>query len=80
MQTINVLSKGQVVIPAEIRQRYGMKAGHVIEIRDAGDHLELYPLPTDAVAAFRGSLKQDMSVANALIVEHKNEVELDGNS
>lgn len=77
MQTLNILSKGQVVIPVELRQRYGIKPGTVIEIRDAGDHLELYPLPNDPVAAFRGSLKPDVSLANELIEEHKREVKRD---
>lgn len=77
MKTLNVLNKGQVVIPVELRQRLGIKPGHVVEIRDAGDHLELYPLPIDPLAAFRGSLKQDVSLANELIEEHKLEVNRD---
>ena len=77
MQTLNVLNKGQVVIPAELRQRLGIKPGHMVEIRDAGDHLELYPLPADPLAAFRGSLKQDVSLANDQVEEHKLEVKHD---
>ena len=77
MQTLNVLNKGQVVIPAELRQRLGIKPGHVVEIRDADDHLELYPLPADPLAAFRGSLKQDVSLADELIEEHQLEVKHD---
>ena len=53
---------------------------HVIEIRDAGDHLEFYPLPADPLQAFRGSLKQDISLANELIEEHKLEVKRDADS
>lgn len=77
MQTLNVLNKGQVVIPAELRQRLGMKPGQRVELRDAGDHLELYPLPQDPLAAFRGSLQRDVSLADGLIVEHQNEVKHD---
>ncbi|MDP2901902.1 MAG: AbrB/MazE/SpoVT family DNA-binding domain-containing protein [Methylovulum sp.] len=77
MQTLNVLNKGQVVIPAEFRQRLGMTPGRKIEIRDVGDHLELYPLPSDPLTAFRGSLKQELSLADQLIVEHQHEVESD---
>ena len=72
MQTLNVLNKGQAVIPAELRQRLGIKPGHVV-----GDHLELYPLPTDPLAAFRGSLKKDVSLADELIEERKLELRLD---
>ena len=77
MQTLNVLNKGQVVIPAELRQRLGMKPGQRVELRDAGDHLELYPLPQDPLAALRGSLQRDLSLADGLIVEHQNEVKRD---
>lgn len=75
MQTMNVLNKGQVVIPAEIRHRYGIKPGTPLEIREVDDHLELYVLPADPIMAFRGSLKTPHSLADQLIDEHKLEVE-----
>ena len=78
MQTLNILNKGQVVIPANLRERYGIKPGNRIEIRDAGDHLELYPLPADPIRAFRGSLKTPVSLADELIKEHQLEVKHDG--
>ncbi len=78
MQTINVLTKGQVVIPAEIRHRYDIKPGTPLEIREAGDHLELYVLPSDPITAFRGSLKKSQSLAYQLTEEHKQEVEQSG--
>jgi AbrB family looped-hinge helix DNA binding protein len=77
MQTINILNKGQVVIPAELRLRYGIKPGNRLEIRDAGDHLELYPLPADPITAFRGSLKLNPSLTDELIAEHQQEVKQD---
>ncbi|NOT10269.1 MAG: AbrB/MazE/SpoVT family DNA-binding domain-containing protein [Methylococcaceae bacterium] len=66
MQTLNVLNKGQVVIPAELRQRLGIKPGHVIEIRDAGDHLELYPLPIDPLQAFSFRLRRSVNAVAAI--------------
>jgi AbrB family looped-hinge helix DNA binding protein len=77
MQTLNILNKGQVVIPAILRERYGIKPGSRIEIRDAGDHLELYPLPTDPIGAFKGSLKNTVSLADELVNEHQLEVKHD---
>lgn len=74
MQTMNVLNKGQIVIPAEIRHRYGIKPGTPLEIREVGDHLELYLLPSDPIAAFRGSLKATDSLSEQLIEEHRKEV------
>ena len=77
MQVLKVLNKGQVVIPAELRLRYDIQPGNRIEIRDAGDHLELYTLPANPIQAFHGSLKRDVSLADALINEHKSEVNRD---
>lgn len=74
MKTMSVLNKGQIVIPAGIRHRYGIKPGTPLEIREVGDHLELYLLPTDPITAFRGSLKADDSLANQLMEEHRKEV------
>lgn len=75
METIHVLNKGQIVIPAALRRRHGIQPGNVVEIRDAGDHIELYPLPADSITAFRGSLKNAASLADQLIAEHQQEVE-----
>jgi len=75
MQTMNVLAKGQIVIPAEIRHRYGIKPGTPLEIREVAGHLELYLLPSDPIAAFRGSLKAANSLAGQLIEEHQQDVE-----
>jgi AbrB family looped-hinge helix DNA binding protein len=77
MQTVKTLAKGQIVIPAELRERYGIKPGTRLEIREAADHLEIYTLPDDPIAAFRGSLKTEDSLADALIEEHRQEVERD---
>lgn len=77
MHTMNVLNKGQVVIPAEIRHRYGIKPGSTVEIREINDHLELYLLPENPIEAFRGSLKAPDSLASQLIEDHRLEVKHD---
>jgi len=78
MQTVETLVNGQIVIPANLRQRYGIKQGSRLEIRQAADHLELYLLPDDTIALFRGSLKPEVSLAEELMKEHRQEVERDG--
>lgn len=80
MRRVNVLNKGQIVIPAEIRQRLGIKPGTAVELREAEDHFEVYPLPADPIAAFRGSLKAVSSLVDQLIEEHAMEVRDDGDS
>ena len=78
MQTVETLVNGQIVIPANLRQRYGIKQGSRLEIRQAKDHLELYVLPDDPITLFRGSLKAEASMAAELVEEHRQEVEHDG--
>ena len=54
MQAVRTLAKGQVVIPIGIREKLGIKPGRELEIRVLDDHIELYPLPEDPVAALCG--------------------------
>ena len=78
MLTIKTLTKGQVVIPVALRRQFGIEPGSLMEIKAVDDHLEIYPLPLDPVAAFRGSVKKSPSLAKALIAEHRSEVRRNG--
>jgi AbrB family looped-hinge helix DNA binding protein len=62
-QMATVSSKGQVVIPASLRKKYGLKAGSKVSINDQNGHFTVTPNPFDALLALRGSLshiKEDM--------------------
>ena len=50
-----VTQRGQTVIPAELRRRYGIEEGSQIEWIDTGEGLKVVPVPTDPIAALRGS-------------------------
>lgn len=58
MDSVSVSSKGQVVIPSEVRQRLGIKAGSRLEISEVGGELRLRPLSrlgkTASIAKGRG--------------------------
>jgi AbrB family looped-hinge helix DNA binding protein len=73
MLVVKTLAKGQVVIPAELRKRLGIRPGSALEVREAEGHLELHPLPQDAVAAFRGSLCRRRELER----EHRRELKRD---
>ncbi|MEW6039342.1 MAG: AbrB/MazE/SpoVT family DNA-binding domain-containing protein [Pseudomonadota bacterium] len=77
MRTVRTLAKGQVVIPAEVRGQFGIEPGVLLELRVSGDHIELWPMPKDPIAAFIGSLAGDVSLTDELISEHAAEVERD---
>ncbi len=59
MATMTVSSKGQVVLPAEIRRRLGLMAGAQVEIIEESNGLRLVvsrPVNTTTIAACAGML------------------------
>jgi AbrB family looped-hinge helix DNA binding protein len=54
---IHVSSKGQIVIPAELRRKYAIKAGTKVEIFDDGEQIILRPVTPEYIRSLRGSLK-----------------------
>ena len=69
MTVIKTSSKGQVVIPKEVRDKLGIGPGSRMVIRVVGNHAELFPLPDDPIAALRGTLKGGASMADELLEE-----------
>ena len=51
---ITVSTKGQIVIPAEIRKQHGIEPGTRLVVADMGDHLVLLPAHEDPIAYARG--------------------------
>jgi AbrB family looped-hinge helix DNA binding protein len=49
-----VTSRGQTVVPAQLRRRYRIDAGTPLEWIDTGDGIRVVPLPSDIVGALRG--------------------------
>jgi AbrB family looped-hinge helix DNA binding protein len=49
--------KGQIVIPAELRRKYGIKNGTKIIITDTGDAIVLKPITEQYLKNLQGSLK-----------------------
>lgn len=61
-----VSSKGQVVIPAELREKLGIEAGTRIAVRIERDHLIiLEPINEGYIRRLRGSLKGPVSMVEA---------------
>ena len=49
--------KGQIVIPASLRRKYGIKDGTKILITDEGDSIKLKPVTEQYLKNLQGSLK-----------------------
>jgi AbrB family looped-hinge helix DNA binding protein len=73
MVPLTISSKGWVVIPAELRNKYGLKPGSQVRIVDYGGVLSLVPAFEDAVQQAAGMLKGAGSLTEALLREHRRE-------
>ena len=66
MATIS--SKGQLVIPADLRRKYRLKAGSRVAIGEGDGRITVTPNPLEAVLALRGKyaglpLEEDLAEA-----------------
>ena len=52
-----VTTKGQIVIPATLRRKYGIRKGTRIVISDNGDSIVLKPITEEYLKKLQGSLK-----------------------
>jgi AbrB family looped-hinge helix DNA binding protein len=68
-----VSSKGQIVIPAVLREELGIQAGTRVAIQRENNHLVLQPITNDFVRSLRGCLKGKTSLVEAREREHRIE-------
>jgi len=73
MHTAKISTKGWIVIPKDLREKYGLKQGDQVQVVDYGEALVLVPLPDDPVTALHGMLKNGPSLTEDLLAEHAQE-------
>jgi len=73
MAIVRTLSKGQIVIPAEIRKKYHIEPGTKMQIMEYGGIIYLIPPVEDPVSAACGILPSKPSLSDRLLKERKNE-------
>ena len=73
MDTGNVTTKGQLVIPARIRRRYGIKAGTRVRFIERDDELVLQPVTAAAIRRLCGVLKSATSVTGELLADRSHD-------
>ena len=66
--------KGQIVIPAALRRKYGIRKGTRIHIRDEEGQIVLQPITREHLRRLRGSLK-GTGVLESLTAERRWERE-----
>jgi AbrB family looped-hinge helix DNA binding protein len=65
-------TKGQIVIPASLRRKYGIKVGTKIIVSDTGDEIMLRPVTEQYLRKLQGSLK-DTNAMEILMEERQKD-------
>ncbi|ADH87307.1 AbrB/MazE/SpoVT family DNA-binding domain-containing protein [Desulfurivibrio alkaliphilus] len=68
-----ISSKGQVVIPAELRKKHHLEPGTPIRVVEYGEIICLVPMNVDPVAEAYGSLPPEPSLADELGPERRRD-------
>ena len=71
---IKLSQKGWVVIPAALREKYGLKPGAALQVVDYGGVLAIVPVHKDPIKAGAGMLKNGDSLTEAIVQEHQAEL------
>jgi len=73
MAVVKTLSKGQIVIPADMRKRYHIKPGTEMQILEYGGIIYLIPPVDDPIQAACGLLPAKPSLSDKLLKERRGE-------
>ncbi|MCX5895619.1 MAG: AbrB/MazE/SpoVT family DNA-binding domain-containing protein [Proteobacteria bacterium] len=73
MSVVTATIKGQIVIPATIRKKYGIRKGSKVNIYEQNNRIVMEPIVNDPVAEGRGMLKTKGRVLRCLVKEREKE-------
>ena len=73
MTIITSTLKGQIVIPADIRRKYGIEKGTRFKVYEQKNKIIVEPLKRDPVQEGRGILKTKGRILKALVNDRKRE-------
>ncbi len=73
MQSVKVLAKGQIVIPASIRKKYSIQPGGEIQLFEYGDLIYLVPSSKDPIKQAMGCLPPTPSLSEKLLKERRKD-------
>ena len=73
IETSIVTTKGQLVIPARLRRRFGIKKGTTVTFTEDDGRLIVQPVTREFIRGLRGSLKGEPSALEILLDERQRE-------
>lgn len=73
MKRAKVLAKGQMVIPAAIRKKYGIQPGTEINIFEYGNMIYLVPPSRNPIEQAMGCLPATPSLSEELLLERRKD-------
>src|ERR1043166_4399943 len=72
MPIMSISEKGQVVIPKELRDKYGIATDAEVVVTEVEGHIAVLPAPKDPIKALRGSVKLAQPVSD-IVRDLRNE-------
>ena len=73
MNTVKVLTKGQIVIPASIRKKYHIQPGSALQLFEYGNLIYLVPPVKNPEKDAMGCLPKHPSLSEELLNERKKD-------
>ena len=75
MQGSTMTSKGQIVIPAKLRRRYGLKPGTKVYFIERDNEILFQPVTREYIRSVHGMLTSETSVTKELFKERAKDKE-----
>ena len=73
MESVKVLSKGQIVIPVAIRKKYAIKPGNQVQMFEYGRLIYIVPNTDDPIQDAKGCLPAKPSLSEELLADRQRE-------
>jgi AbrB family looped-hinge helix DNA binding protein len=73
METVKVLDKGQIVIPAGIRKKYKILPGSHVQLIEYGNLIYIVPPAEDPISEAMGFLPGEPSLSGELLEERNKD-------
>ncbi len=72
MKSATITSKGQILIPVQLRRKYGLHSGAKVIISDDGKSIQVAPVTAKSIRSLAGILK-GKNLSGALLASRKTD-------